>query len=734
MSGSFDAVIANQPVVIDNGSGVVKAGFAGEQAPKCVFGNFVGRPKHVRVMAGALEGDVFIEYRGLLSLKYPMEHGIVTDWNDMEKAEPSEHPVLLTEAPLNPQGNREKAAEIFFETFNVPALFVQIQAVLSLYSSGRTTGVVLDSGDGVTHVVPIFEGFAIEHGIQRIDIAGRDVTRHLKLLLRKEGHLFTKSSEFEIVREIKEQRCRLQTTPLKEEPTAGDPGKKLLVGAVALYLQQLGNDPLNKSILHTLPDGSKIEIGPSHYRAPELLFRPELIGEECEGIAHCVANAIFKCDVDLRKTLYQNIVLSGVIQFLIVPALFDFFRLSDEQIPPQGNNLESERELREVLAHSLVNIAEIAGTSFTDRELFPIFQRYMRDTPEVQYALLQHLSGFCKILSAEYRENMIRELSHQVTIDPGDSRTWRQRVQFAGFELTRLVQFFPITHINRHLSGFALSFSADRISEVRICGVDMLAVVLAAFIRNEWDDAADVEPPKLVDTSTNNSMDTFCGEDGEKTPPNTLTNSESAVSNEPLELPLTDRLLADIRFGFWRTRHFGRLLYSLAQNKLIADEQFHYLFHNDLMKISEDDVANVRQYFCLLARHKHFDQFNGQSIRKRLERMATDDVDLENRNLAKIYAGQLAILPKNHRLVPVVEEMRREEKRHLDEMERLVGKYGVRPTALAPICSVAGFLLGAGTALMGEKAAMACEAPFYGALKTVIQTGCKTAIWITQRI
>ncbi|KAI3409831.1 ubiquinone biosynthesis monooxygenase Coq7 [Globodera pallida] len=99
-----------------------------------------------------------------------------------------------------------------------------------------------------------------------------------------------------------------------------------------------------------------------------------------------------------------------------------------------------------------------------------------------------------------------------------------------------------------------------------------------------------------------------------------------------------------------------------------------------------------------------------------------------------IYAGQLAVLPKNHRLVPVVEEMRREEKRHLDEMERLVAKYGVRPTALAPICSVAGFLLGAGTALMGEKAAMACEAPFYGALKTAIQTGCKTAIWITQRI
>uniref|UniRef100_A0A1I7XPW3 Actin n=1 Tax=Heterorhabditis bacteriophora TaxID=37862 RepID=A0A1I7XPW3_HETBA len=174
-------IIANQPVVIDNGSGVIKAGFAGGQSPKVRFANFVGRPKHTRVMAGALEGDIFIgpkaeEYRGLLSLKYPMEHGIVTDWNDMEKVWqyiysqeqlhifPEEHPVLLTEAPLNPLKHREKAAEIFFESFNAPALHIQMQAVLSLYSTGRTTGVVLDSGDGVTHVVPIFEGFAMQHG------------------------------------------------------------------------------------------------------------------------------------------------------------------------------------------------------------------------------------------------------------------------------------------------------------------------------------------------------------------------------------------------------------------------------------------------------------------------------------------------------------------------------------------------------------------------------------------
>jgi Actin len=194
----------------------------------------MGRPKHVRIMAGALEGDLFVgpkaeDHRGLLSIKYPMEHGIVTDWNDMEriwthiysKDELStfseEHPVLLTEAPLNPRKNREKSAEIFFETFNVPALFVSMQAVLSLYATGRVTGVVLDAGDGVTHAVPIYEGFAMPHSIMRNDIAGRDVTRYLKALIRKEGFNFRTTAEFEIVRMIKEKVCYLATNLQKEE-------------------------------------------------------------------------------------------------------------------------------------------------------------------------------------------------------------------------------------------------------------------------------------------------------------------------------------------------------------------------------------------------------------------------------------------------------------------------------------------------------------------------------------
>ncbi|KAL5022846.1 hypothetical protein ScPMuIL_002001 [Solemya velum] len=300
---SYD-VIANQPVVIDNGSGVIKAGFAGDQIPKYHFANFIGRPKHVRVMAGALDGDIFLgpeaeEHRGLLTIRYPMEHGIVNDWNDMERiwqyiyskdqlqTFSEEHPVLLTEAPLNPQKNREKAAEIFFETFNVPALFISMQAVLSLYATGRTTGVVLDSGDGVTHAVPIYEGFAMPHSIMRSDIAGRDVTQYLRLLLRKEGHNFHTSAEQEIVRTIKERACYLSINPLKEESVETEKSQ------------------------YTLPDGSTIEIGAARFRAPELLFRPDLIGEEFEGIHEVLSYSIQKSDMDLRRTLFANIVLSG---------------------------------------------------------------------------------------------------------------------------------------------------------------------------------------------------------------------------------------------------------------------------------------------------------------------------------------------------------------------------------------------------------------------------------------
>ena len=272
----------NSPIVIDNGSGTIRAGFAGEDLPRCFFPSFVGRPKHTRVLAGALEGDVFVgqkaeDLRGLLKIKYPLEHGVVTDWDDMEKiwnfvyndelkvvseevspnmdlqitmsrldlltALSMQHPVLLTEPPLNPRANRETAAQILFETFNVPALYTSIQAVLSLYASGRTTGIVLDAGDGVSHAVPVYDGFAMPSSIRRIDIAGRDVTEHFQMLLRKDGHVFHTSAEKEVVRLMKEKIGYIALDPKKEDKE----------------WNQIGNRG-EKSAEYVLPDGQKLKV------------------------------------------------------------------------------------------------------------------------------------------------------------------------------------------------------------------------------------------------------------------------------------------------------------------------------------------------------------------------------------------------------------------------------------------------------------------------------------------
>jgi len=321
------------PIVIDCGSGMIKAGFAGDDNPRCAFPTVVGTPKHKNIMQGMGQKDIFVgdeaqSKRGILSISYPIQHGIVTSWDDLEKiwhhtfynelrCEPSEHSLLCTESPLNPKGNREKMTEIMFETFSVQSFYVAIQAVLALYSSGRTTGVVFDTGDGVSHTVPIYEGYCLPHAVTRLDMAGHDLTEQMQKLLMERGHNFTTTAELEIVRDIKEK-----------------------LGYVALdFDEEMEKSEASSELekMYELPDGNSITVGSERFRCAEVLFNPSMIGLEQDGIQHLLYTSIMKCDVDIRKDLYGNIVLSGGSSCF--PGLRERLTKEIEQLAPSSMNV-----------------------------------------------------------------------------------------------------------------------------------------------------------------------------------------------------------------------------------------------------------------------------------------------------------------------------------------------------------------------------------------------------------
>ena len=203
----------------------------------------------------------------------------------------------MTEAPLNSRRNRDSIAEIFFESIRAPALYFTPPSVLSLYASGRTTGVVLDVGEGVMQAVPVYEGFALSHSVARSDVAGRDVTKQLQLQLRRAGLSFTTTAENDLVKKIKEDVCYLTPTPSVQE-AAGTTGASV-------------PPPADAKTQYQLPDGQTITLASERFQAPSVLFDPSLIGSEEAGAADVLVNSIQRSDLDLRSKLYSQIVLAG---------------------------------------------------------------------------------------------------------------------------------------------------------------------------------------------------------------------------------------------------------------------------------------------------------------------------------------------------------------------------------------------------------------------------------------
>lgn len=323
----FDADKPN--VVIDNGTGFTKIGYGGAMEPSHVFPTAVATRDDAAGGAGAgggrdvigdLDfhiGDDALAHASEYGINYPIRHGLIENWDNMERlwqrcfykylqCDPEEHVVLLTEPPLNTPENREYTAEIMFETFNVPGLYIAVQAVLALAASWikrrpdeRTlTGTVIDSGDGVTHVIPVAEGYVIGSCIRALPVAGRDVTQFIQKLMRERGEPVPPEDSLEVSRLVKEQHCYTCQDMVKEfNKFDANPAKH-----IKTYTGVHGRTKKEWSC----------DIGYEQFLGPEVFFNPEMFNPDFTKPLPTMADeAILACPIDTRRGLYSNIVLSG---------------------------------------------------------------------------------------------------------------------------------------------------------------------------------------------------------------------------------------------------------------------------------------------------------------------------------------------------------------------------------------------------------------------------------------
>jgi len=303
-----------QNLVIDIGTGLLKCGFAGDDGPRAIFKNMIGKPRSdsVGLVHGSSGGSgqkVFVgeeaaNNAGVLDITYVCENGIVQSREALEcvleqaivtelRVSPSDYNVLLTEAPLNPDKNRIMMMELCFDTIKVAGAQVQIQAVLALYASGRTTGLVFDSGDGVSHTVPVFKGYGIKHAVGSSKVAGREVSQQVLNVLSKESDvdLRNESNGLEIAREIKENICRValnyeeELAKIKEDESLG--------------------------VKYVLKDGSEIVCRELVLTPPEILFKPDEFGLQRPSLRAVLNKTIQGVNIDTRKEFFNNTVLSG---------------------------------------------------------------------------------------------------------------------------------------------------------------------------------------------------------------------------------------------------------------------------------------------------------------------------------------------------------------------------------------------------------------------------------------
>ncbi|CDW84057.1 actin [Stylonychia lemnae] len=297
-------------IVIDNGSRNLRIGYAGDEIPRQILQNIVRRRKMSKFMTNYSQEqkDVYYcdenkENKALFTNSYPIERGVIKHWEDQEqiwsyavrsvlKTQFEDHPLLMTEIPVTSKQYREKITQIVFEQFNVPCFYLSQSSVLSLYASGRTSGLVVDSGETHTTFSPIHEGYQFYYATQKVNLGGRDLTQYiLKELNQKGSYRFNMESDEETINEIKEKNC-------------------YVVLDYEEYESQQRQANFN-SKPYELPDGKVIQVNGFKAKAPEILFNPAIAKINLNGMHQYSLDTILACEQEYRKDVYQNIILSG---------------------------------------------------------------------------------------------------------------------------------------------------------------------------------------------------------------------------------------------------------------------------------------------------------------------------------------------------------------------------------------------------------------------------------------
>lgn len=296
--------MGNPTIVLDIGQFSTKGGFAGEDYPSQVFFTIVGKPKYYDLEGqyGDREQELYvgdeIQSLGLYKIHSPIENGAIVDWNYFTKildyvfyslrVDPTLVNVLFAVHPLFPKKDLNRIFELFLEHYQCMAFYPVVDCMLTLYSGGFQTGLVVEIGDSSTRIVPIYEGFKLNHPIKILDIGGSVLTRHLEMLVASIGFSVDTSIRKDLVRVLKEKACFVSLDYNEDIKRAEHYSKQ-----------------------YSLPDGSTISLSKERFMIPEVLFNPSLINLEFSSLPKAIMEVIDLCDLDIRSHLLNNIFLTG---------------------------------------------------------------------------------------------------------------------------------------------------------------------------------------------------------------------------------------------------------------------------------------------------------------------------------------------------------------------------------------------------------------------------------------